>query len=1116
MVRLLRLQLFGGFRARLEPGQSVRLPTRKAEALLAYLALPAGQPHPRDKLASLLWGELGDARARASLRQALFRLRRAIGVAGTKCLRLDPNGLALDPASVTVDVAAFERAIRSGDHEGLTQAAELYEGDLLAGLAVAEPPFDEWLLSERERLRELALEGLARLLVHQRANGHTEAAIRTALKLAALDPLQEAVHRTLMRLYAALGRRGAALRQYQHCVAVLRRELGVEPEPETKELYQQVLRGRPPRNTDQPPLSGRAEASVDELRHRPGIPAVETLLIGRERERARLQALLDDARRGRGGVVVIEGEAGIGKSRLLAELVMAAWQAALRVLTGRCHASEQILPFGPWADALRAGRIARDDAVLRELEPFQRADLAQLLPELGDPDCPPSSGDARRLFESITRLLEAMAATTPTVLVLDDAHWADDMSLRLLAFVARRTADRPILVAITLRTEELDELPALHRILDELDAEERLTRLPLAPLARPDTLALMHALLGRGRPEAELARLGEQVWTVSQGNPFVVTEALRAVADRGTSDPLPLGVPDRVRVVISRRLARLGPRARELAVVAAVIGREFTFALLRQAAAVSEPEAAEAVEELVRRQVLQHIGDRFDFVHDRVREVVYGELLAPRRILLHRAVADAIEALRADAAEARALALGFHYLRAEVWDKAVEYLGQAGSRAIERSAYCEAAECLEQAIAALTHLPPDPRWLRHAIDLRLDLARPTLYQLGHVKRAAAILHEAEELARAHGDDGRLGRVTAHLVFCLRSMGQKPQAIAAGQRALAIARRLGDIDIEIPTNICLGQVFHDQGDYRRAVTLFRRNVEMLVGDLARPSFRGCVPRSIHARTCLVSSLAELGEFDEAAERAGEAVRAAHELGRPHGLVVASAGLGHLLLRRGHCRRALEVLEPALTIVRADDTAQWFPRTASTLGSVYVLADRPGEAVSLLEEALERTVSREVVHQRALTLVWLGEATVATGHLDRARHLAEEALRLARDHDERGHEAWALRLLGEIRWRSDPRDFATAADHFGAGLALADRLCMRPLAARAHLGLGLLTCSAARHDHCRAHLTTALAMFRELGMPLWLAEVESALKGCPGSTSVSRPSTRRGTSPCGAGS
>jgi tetratricopeptide (TPR) repeat protein len=162
----------------------------------------------------------------------------------------------------------------------------------------------------------------------------------------------------------------------------------------------------------------------------------------------------------------------------------------------------------------------------------------------------------------------------------------------------------------------------------------------------------------------------------------------------------------------------------------------------------------------------------------------------------------------------------------------------------------------------LERLPTEASRLARSIDLRLDLARPTLYQLGEVKRAAAVLHEAEARALDLGDDRRLGRVTAQLVFCLRVMGHKSEAIRAGERALDVARRLSDLEIEIPANTGLGQVLHDRGNYRDAAALFRRNIDVLVGGLANRSFGGGAPRSIHSRTCLVSSLAEIGEFDEA--------------------------------------------------------------------------------------------------------------------------------------------------------------------------------------------------------------------------------------------------------------
>src|SRR5262245_28414496 len=243
MARL-SLTLLGGFQARLDPGPPLALPTRKSQALLAYLALPLGRAHARDALAALLWGGNRQDAARAGLRQALFFIRKALGD-DDSALRQEGDTLALGPADVDVDTAAFERLVLAGTPHGLAEAAAVYRGDLLSGFALDEAPFEEWLVGERERLRELAVEALARLLARQRAlSGKTDDAIHTALQLLGLAPLQEPVHLTWLRLYAAAGRRGAALRQYQHCVAILQRDLGIEPEAETKLLYQEILKRR--------------------------------------------------------------------------------------------------------------------------------------------------------------------------------------------------------------------------------------------------------------------------------------------------------------------------------------------------------------------------------------------------------------------------------------------------------------------------------------------------------------------------------------------------------------------------------------------------------------------------------------------------------------------------------------------------------------------------------------------------------------------------------------------------------------------------------------------------------------------------------------------------------
>ena len=250
----IRIALLGGLDVRLPSGQAMNLSSRKAQGLLAYLALRPGQFHTRDKLATLLWGDASDERARHSLRQALLTLRRSLAAISPGLVVVAGDTLAVDASQVEVDQEAFERLAAEGTYRSLEAAASLYRGEFLEGLHVTEPAFQEWVAGQRVRLRERAVEVLARLLQHQRGNGEVEPAIQTALRLLRLDRTQEVVHRTLIQLYARQGRRAEALRQYRACVGVLRGELGVEPEPETVRLYREILRPQvAPR-----PLAGQA------------------------------------------------------------------------------------------------------------------------------------------------------------------------------------------------------------------------------------------------------------------------------------------------------------------------------------------------------------------------------------------------------------------------------------------------------------------------------------------------------------------------------------------------------------------------------------------------------------------------------------------------------------------------------------------------------------------------------------------------------------------------------------------------------------------------------------------------------------------------------------------
>ena len=1072
----LELTLLGGFQARLPTGETLALPTRKAQALLTYLALPAGRAHPRDKLAGLLWGGIREESARASLRQALFSIRKALGEAHG-ALQQKGDALVLDAAEAAVDAAAFERAVAEGTPEALGRAADLYCGDLLDGFVVEEPAFEDWLLGERERLRELALEGLARLLAHQRKAGTTAAAVQTALRLLALDPLQEAVHRALMRLYADLGRRGTALRQYQQCVGVLARELGIEPEPETKLLYQDILRLRP---------SSRRMLDPDDTPHPDAIARTsppELPLIGRTAELERLRGALDEACSGPGVMMALLGEAGIGKTRLVSELIAASEACGARVLLGRCYESEQVLPFGPWVDAFRAARAADE---LRALPPAQRAELSRLLPELAGPGVEPSTGapDFLRLFESVRAAVGALAAQRPLLLTVEDGHWADEMSLRLLAFLARRLAGVRVLIVVTARDEELADAAMLRRVLDELARERRLRSLTLSGLSRDDTLALVQRVARAGLEPPALARLGALAWDASAGNPFVVVETVRA-------DLQGMAVAEPVRQLVVQRLERLSERARLLATVAATVGREFEFALLRRAAGLADAEAAEAMEELVRRRVVHGVGERFDFTHDRIRDVVRGESLPPRRRVLHRAVAEAIEATYANDLEPHVLALGLHYLDAEMWPEAMRYLRRAADQAFSRSAYRQAATCLEHALAAASRLPRTRDLLEETLDLDLQL-RTALWPLAGFDRIARALEDAGRLATALDDRPRLGRIAAFMSVLRWITGDFRTARVLGQRACDVASSLGDEALGTMSGFYVGLAHHLLGEYDDAEAAYSgcaRALERIEEAYVLGAARWNV--AVLSSAWRVLPLAERGAFVPAFEHGQTALDLAEKTDDPYGIVTAGYSLGYLYCQLGDFDRAIPLLERAVSLAREREIHNWLPQVTGYLGHAYAQSGRLEEGLQLLERAMEVYAATHARPFRTLLTVHRGAAHLRAGRLDVATTLANEALAAAREHGERGHEAWALRLLGEIGAHAEPPDAKEAERRYREAGTLAGALGMRPLLARCQLGLGRLLARAGSAVRAREHLTAAATLYRELGMEAPSAEAQSLL-------------------------
>jgi tetratricopeptide (TPR) repeat protein len=425
-----------------------------------------------------------------------------------------------------------------------------------------------------------------------------------------------------------------------------------------------------------------------------------------------------------------------------------------------------------------------------------------------------------------------------------------------------------------------------------------------------------------------------------------------------------------------------------------------------------------------------------------------------------------------------------------VWEKAVEYLGRAAARALARSANQEAAALLEQALTAVAHLPRDSKILERAVDLQFDL-RNVLQSLGEFKAMRERLEAAHADVEMLGDLWRLGRLSAYLADNYRVMGEHDRAAEYGQRALALADSLTDLELQVTANTYLGQICLAGGGYQEAIRRFTRNIEALTGDHAVKRFGSPQPRSVHSRTCLAWCLAELGQFPAARSVGEEGVEIARSLDHPLSLVTAYFGIGYVLVRKGEVADALAILEPALEMTRAGHSPVWFPRIASLLGELYGLAGRPHQGCPLIEEALERASAMSLVSGRSLMLVWLTESWMAAGELGRARDVGEDALALAREHKEQGHEAWALYTIGRLAARVEPSDQEKAGRLVADALRLATDLGMRPLAAHCHVVLGQIRAAAEDHLNAKHHLSAGADLLRELGMDLWRPEAEAEL-------------------------
>jgi tetratricopeptide (TPR) repeat protein len=670
----------------------------------------------------------------------------------------------------------------------------------------------------------------------------------------------------------------------------------------------------------------------------------------------------------------------------------------------------------------------------------------------------------------------------PLLLVFENLHWIDTETQALLDSLVESLPTARLLLLVNYRPEYQHGW----------SSKTYYTQLRLDPLPPGSADALLRALLG---DDQNLAALKQLMIERTGGNPFFLEESVRTLVETGVlvgepgayrlAQALPtIQMPATVHVVLAARIDRLPPEEKHLLQTAAVIGTEVPLPLLQAIAELPEEVLHRGLAHLQAAEFLyethlfpEHV---YTFKHALTHEVAYGSLLQERRRGLHARIVEALEALAGDRVAEQVERLAHHALRGEVWDKALAYFRQAGEKAMARSAHREAMGYFEQALGALAHLPESRATREQAIDLRLAL-RSALTPFGDIRRALACLREAEALAAVLDDPHRLGRVSRFLTLDLYRMGAYDQAIAAAQRALALATASGDVILHALTNQSLGNAYQAQGDYRQAITCFEQTMAFLDGARRCEHFGQLAFPAVYTPAFLACCHAELGTFAEGSTLAEEGVRMAETVAHPASLMTAYWGVGLLALLQGDLPRAFPRLEWAVGLCQDADLPVLFPKMAVALGAAYALAGRVADAVPLLTQAMAQA-----------TAIGRADAQdICRLSLEEAQALAEWALALAREHQERGHQAYALRLLGDIAARREPPEVKQAEAHYQQALVLAEEISMRPLQAHCHLGLGTLHVKAGQREKARTELSTAIELYRDMDMIFWLPQAEAAL-------------------------
>lgn len=1045
-------------------GNSLFISRRQARALLFRLACRP-QPVPREHLCTLLWPDVPEQTSHRNLSHLLTHLRRELP--HPDLLIATTEHVGLDASSVWSDTSEFERlcaeaglilpsssassrGIReegAGEERGrglphvhsasrLQQAAALYRGLFLEGFSLpGNDEFDTWLELERRYWERLYLAALGALIDALTADGAHDSAIYYAQQYLEIDELAENVHRRLMELYMTVGNRTAALRQFTRCAESLQRELGMEPAQETIEVYRSILENRPP-------------VRAPTLPARKALLAGEVPLVGRQEALQWLFQRYAEVQRGHGRVVLVVGEAGVGKSRLVHHFIKALADRSL-VLAGQCYPGSRSIPYYPIVQALgevlseEARERAKQDVAMQGKGPAKNvtsficaslpqlprfsgavwlAEASRLLPDLNVlyAELPPpircEPEEARtRLFEALCRLVIGLTNASrfvgfpnPVILFLDDIHWADNATLAWLSHLGQQIRNWPLLVIGACRTEEADAVAELRR---NLSLQGVLEGLKLMELDLPAILALLRFFSEGKRIDTEgdeTIPFANRLKEVTGGNPFFLLETLKALQETGELPAGPENVhgiplPASVQEAVKERLRHLGANAQQIIEAGAVLGLSFDLEPAALTAGLTEIEALEGLDELVRRQLLEERPAGYRFHHELTQRTVQALLSPMRQQMLHRRAGRALEVLQIG----QPAELAHHFEMGQDARSALHYYHLAEERAEALFAWKEAETYQGHMLDVIDQLDPtrsDPEYLSERGQILASRAHMRFLQ-GRLAERDADVAALETLAQSSGDEELRLQLLIHRVRYLNLDSQYEEAIETAGECLDLADRLHQPMVRSRLLAQVGFAHYFLGNPRQALSALESALTV-EGAETDPAMRG---RIVHI---LGYVYFHLGNFARSLDYQLDAYHCHQSAGDQNRVAWDGLDIGALYLEMGQFAEARRWLDESLALARRIGAQPAEAYGLTQLGCWELHQGNYLTAASIFQESLALQAGIRSEHGQAAAEIGAGLAVYHLGDLAQAREWLERAVVRARSIRHSRRMAEALVGLGLV--------------------------------------------------------------------------------------------------------